>query len=164
MGFVAAEFGPEIAALLALAGDGEREFPLVEADFDAAALAPAGVAEKIAQIACPETARAGLYLYFGFWSRAHEVAQEIHTAEGSYWHAILHRIEPDAWNAAYWVRRVGKHPVYAQVGEAAKARGYRFEPLRFIDDCAQPGQGKLCRAVQLAEWQLLFAYCMKGSK
>ena len=58
----------------------------------------------------PEAALAGLYFYFSCWDDAHRVAQDISTAEGSYWHAIVHRQEPDDWNSAYWFRQVGRHP------------------------------------------------------
>jgi hypothetical protein len=44
----------------------------------------------------------------GDWTKAHEVAQEIETAGGSWVHAYLHRAEGDAFNAAYWYRRAGK--------------------------------------------------------
>jgi hypothetical protein len=44
----------------------------------------------------------------GNWSRAHEVAQEIENASGSWVHAYLHRKEGDESNAAYWYRRAGK--------------------------------------------------------
>ena len=44
----------------------------------------------------------------GDWSRAHEVAQEIENATGSWVHAYLHRKEGDESNAAYWYRRAGK--------------------------------------------------------
>lgn len=44
----------------------------------------------------------------GEWDRAHEIAQEIHSADGSWVHAHLHRQEGDLGNAAYWYRRAGK--------------------------------------------------------
>ena len=44
----------------------------------------------------------------GDWERAHVVAQEIDTADGSWVHAYLHRAEGDAMNAGYWYRRAGK--------------------------------------------------------
>lgn len=46
----------------------------------------------------------------GDWDRAHDIAQEISGAEGSWIHAYLHRKEGDQSNAAYWYRRAG-HPV-----------------------------------------------------
>ena len=44
----------------------------------------------------------------GDWARAHEVAQEIDDATGSWVHAYLHRKEGDEGNAAYWYRKAGK--------------------------------------------------------
>jgi hypothetical protein len=44
----------------------------------------------------------------GDWTAAHETAQEIGDATGSWIHAYLHRKEGDAGNAAYWYRRAGK--------------------------------------------------------
>jgi hypothetical protein len=44
----------------------------------------------------------------GDWSRAHEVAQNIDDATGSWVHAYLHRKEGDIGNAGYWYRRAGK--------------------------------------------------------
>ena len=46
-------------------------------------------------------ALAGLWLYFGGFEEAHELAQNLSTTEGCYWHALLHRMEPDAWNSGY---------------------------------------------------------------
>ena len=44
----------------------------------------------------------------GDWARAHEVAQDIDDATGSWVHAYLHRKEGDEGNAAYWYRKAGK--------------------------------------------------------
>ncbi|MEZ6130589.1 MAG: hypothetical protein R3C59_18030 [Planctomycetaceae bacterium] len=42
------------------------------------------------------------------WDTAHNIAQEIHTPTGSWLHALLHLIEGDTGNAAYWFRKAGK--------------------------------------------------------
>jgi len=44
----------------------------------------------------------------GNWSAAHETAQEIKDANGSWIHAYLHRKEGDLGNAGYWYHRAGK--------------------------------------------------------
>jgi hypothetical protein len=44
----------------------------------------------------------------GDWDASHNVAQEIHTHDGSWIHAYLHRKEGDAGNAAYWYSRASK--------------------------------------------------------
>lgn len=107
----------------------------------------------------PQGALAGLYFYFGCWEQAHEAAQEDESAEGSYWHAIIHRQEPDASNAGYWFRRTGNHPVQ----QALAAQYGRWDPIEFVKECgqAQPGSEAEKRALerQLAEWRLLFDYC-----
>jgi hypothetical protein len=42
------------------------------------------------------------------WEAAHNIAQDIGSAEGSLIHAYLHRKEGDSGNAAYWYRRAGR--------------------------------------------------------
>jgi len=50
----------------------------------------------------------------GNWNKAHDIAQEIHSHEGSWVHAYLHRKEGDHYNAQYWYSRAGKRmPAYS---------------------------------------------------
>jgi hypothetical protein len=112
---------------------------------------------------------AGLWLYHDFLDESHAISQELHTPEGSYWHAIMHRREPDASNAAYWFRRVGDHPAFETLGREAQGLGLRLQtdrwnPFDFIDLCEQHrGAGTeremLLRKVQQREWELLFDWC-----
>ncbi len=44
----------------------------------------------------------------GDWKKAHELAQEVNSAEGSWVHAYLHRKEGDASNAGYWYAKAGR--------------------------------------------------------
>jgi hypothetical protein len=44
----------------------------------------------------------------GDWETSHNIAQEIHSKEGSWIHAYLHRKEGDSGNAAYWYAKAGK--------------------------------------------------------
>ena len=44
----------------------------------------------------------------GDWDRAHTIAQDIPTVQGSAVHAYLHREEGVLWNADYWYRRAGR--------------------------------------------------------
>jgi hypothetical protein len=112
-----------------------------------------------------------LYLYFSCWEDAHVVAQDLETKEGSYWHAIVHRQEPDAGNSGYWFQQVGSHPIFpalqARAAEIGVVFGDRWNPLAFIDYCEaarkNPGSPEEQKAlsVQRAEWQLLFDWCAK---
>jgi hypothetical protein len=44
----------------------------------------------------------------GDWDRAHTIAQQIPSVQGSAVHAYLHREEGVLWNADYWYRRAGR--------------------------------------------------------
>lgn len=54
----------------------------------------------------------------GDWQRAHAVAQDDHSREGSWVHAYLHRKEGDSGNAGYW---------YSRAGRSAPASGVSLE-------------------------------------
>jgi hypothetical protein len=168
-------YGPEVAAILALDGDGDRLMPLVHASPPRSSHeAKAALAVLAQRKLLPEAALAGLYLYFSCWREAHEIAQNISTPEGSYWHAIVHRQEPDAGNAGYWFRQVGAHAIFPALREQAAQIGVdfgpRWDPIAFIEMCErarqQPGSEagrseteSMAIRTQRAEWQLLFDYC-----
>ena len=118
---------------------------------------------------------AGLWLYHDFFEESHNISQDLHTPEGSYWHAILHRREPDYWNAKYWFRRVGAHPIGDTLrAEALKLdnggvwpalqHAKKWDAPAFVDLCEQHAAAnsaghEYCRNVQQVEWKLLFEYC-----
>lgn len=116
--------------------------------------------------------RAGLWLAFDFLDESHSISQDLGTAEGSYWHALMHRREPDYWNSKYWWRRVGKHPIFAELATAAAELGYPgrkdgWDPEAFVDACEahcgkKDADEELLRRVQRAEWELLFKWCWEG--
>jgi hypothetical protein len=65
----------------------------------------------------------GLLQIHDFWDASHEAAQQAddlgERAVSAYWHGIAHRREPDAGNASYWFRRVGRHPLFDALAQAA---------------------------------------------
>ncbi len=132
------------------------------------------------------SAISGIWLWFGFLDKAHQICQDIPTAEGSYWHGITHRIEADYWNAKYWMRRVGKHEVHSLIWPTAESicgadrqlldakpiksvvfRKSNWDPEGFVDACesANENQDKYITACQIlgtAEWKCLLEYCLSG--
>jgi len=126
----------------------------------------------------PAAAMAGLWLYFSCFEEAHNLIDDPKTHDGEFWHAILHRQEPDPGNAAYWFRRVGQHAVYAELAAAAKDilkqhpdaefRIGQWDPFAFVQFCErarlQPGstQERAAVEIQRVEWQLLFDYCARA--
>jgi hypothetical protein len=115
---------------------------------------------------------AGLWLLHSFLDESHEISQDLGSVEGSYWHGILHRREPDYGNAKYWFRRVGAHPIHEALRSAvldlAASRMWpsflTWDAFAFVDLTelhADPAAmaHEFCRQVQRLEWELLFDYC-----
>jgi hypothetical protein len=175
-------YGEDVARILALDGGGCRLMPLTATGCSVPEVRKHLEGQHGGRLfggaAAPEAALSGLWLYFSFFDEAHRLAQEISSREGSYWHAIVHRQEPDPGNAAYWFRRVGQHPVFPRLLDAAgeilethRDAGFRigrqWDPHAFLAFCesarTQPGSAdeRAAMEIQRAEWQLLFDRCAR---
>lgn len=178
MEFDPTRYGPDVARILALDGDGRRWMPLTcgpctseEARRTLETFRPRDLFPGVAE---PEAPMAGLWLYFSCFEEAHKLVDSSGTPNGELWHAILHRQEPDSGNSAYWFRQVGSHPVFAPLARAAAAileripdaefNVGRWDPYAFIAFCErarqQPASAheRAAMEIQLAEWQLAFDY------
>jgi len=137
-----------------------------------------GVTPLLAASGYPEEAqqliRALILLWHDYLEPAHELAQQVDTADGAFVHGIMHRREPDFGNASYWFRRVGPHPAYEHI--AARAQELlrsgaepelvarlvpqgRWDPFGFINACEAVGASeaavRLLREVQRIEFEEL---------
>ena len=182
MEFDPSSYGPDVAGVLALDGDGQRLMPLTcgacsseEAHRILKAVQPAALFPDAKEPAAP---MAGLWLYFSCFEEAHQLIDDPKTSDGEFWHAILHRQEPDPGNSAYWFRKTGQHPIFGDLAIAtakilrahpeAEFRTGRWDPFAFIQFCErarlQPGsvQERAAMEIQRAEWQLLFDYSARA--
>ena len=174
------DYGARVSALLQYSS---QSLPLTRAEFIARPELQAIEREPAAMLfPCARDADAalsGLLLLLGGWEQSHELSQDNSSPEGSYWHAIAHRIEPDSANSGYWFRRVGRHPIFAELYERASAilaqhsPGWKlrsaWDPFLFINWCEEARldsaneRKAVAIAIQQAEWRLLFDWCVTAS-
>jgi hypothetical protein len=130
-----------------------------------------------------ETAiRAGLFQWHDFLQESHELSQSIEGQGenhlGDYWHAVMHRREPDYSNAKYWFRQIGNHLIYRDLRQQAdgilenskaadaplwrgRLIGKKWDPFAFVDlceECARDETTELAlaaRRIQYAEMSML---------
>lgn len=126
---------------------------------------------------------AAIWLLAGELNTSHEVSQTLETEEGAYWHGIMHRREGDFWNAKYWFRKVGAHPVLERLSSQISfdpqlggmpAGGINSLPVRdlsnaskiagcLVDSCerasaSQPSWIAPLQRICWFEWQFLFLH------
>lgn len=136
-----------------------------------------------AKLMSPQMGRlclSGVWLLHDFLDESHAISQDVGSASGSYWHGVMHRRELDYSNAKYWFNRVGEHPVFGPLREAARelardappaaaflAAQEEWDARRFVDLCqavvGDPSGEDLCREIARREWELLFDYCYRAA-
>lgn len=125
--------------------------------------------------------RAGLLLLNDYFEESHSQSQSIEGHQyADYWHAILHRREPDYGNAKYWFRHVGRYAIFDQLSsrvstmmsEATSSfrphlsrwqprliRPGGWDPFAFVDLCEAAETNsdlrRWCEEVQFTEMMLL---------
>lgn len=132
----------------------------------------------------------GIYEIHDYLDEAHRCAQAADNRDGAYWHGIMHRREPDYSNSRYWFRRVGDHPLFVPLGEAARRmieaadvelpvavvdeKG-RWDPMGFISLCSRLNDRAfsrdeprdklvhLARRLQGLEMKLLLAWTVNAA-
>jgi len=103
--------------------------------------------------------RSGLWLLCGDLDASHEISQAIETPDGSFWHGIMHRREGDFWNAKYWFRRVGRHPVLSHLAKTEYGDGQAFVNRCEAAIASSGPEMVRCQELQWQEWQWLYLHC-----
>jgi hypothetical protein len=102
---------------------------------------------------------AGLRCLHDDFEGCHQAAQSIEgrgQRHGDYWHAILHRREPDYGNSRYWFRQVGRHALFDALRDEVQRVAQQFAHPHFEE--------WLPRLIAGGEWRpAAFADCVAAA-
>jgi len=125
----------------------------------------------------------GLWLWHDWLDQSHRLSQNITSASGSFWHAIMHRREGDFSNSKYWYARCANHPILPSLVVQAndlinpfpadksilKLNAGGWDADAFVDlveavhDQPDDPRHKLAVGLQQLEWRLLFDHCTRAA-
>ncbi|HEV7298996.1 MAG TPA: hypothetical protein VGN72_06480 [Tepidisphaeraceae bacterium] len=127
---------------------------------------------------------AGLWLLHDWLEPSHTLSQGVETANGSFWHAVLHRREGDFNNARYWYGKCRNHPVMATLATEGQAivkasnasddartitrNGWdTYAMVDFVESVYDAADDhppvQLARDLQNLEWRILFDYTVRAA-
>ena len=125
--------------------------------------------------------RAATLLYHDHQDDAHDLVADRTDGSAAFLHGIVHRREPDYWNAKYWFRQCELHPAHSTLAarlatwsnpqEVAAARALTlpgtFDPFAFVDACDSCGrvdpkspQVAILRKIQHAEFEAIVQHLL----
>jgi len=113
--------------------------------------------------------RSAALLWHDHLDASHTLSQEIHSSDGSFLHAIMHRREPDYPNSKYWFNRVGMHGAFPEIFDRAIAIlidtsmahlvKSEWDPFAMVDSVSQADSGskeyKILQQIQNIEFEVL---------
>lgn len=164
------QYGPILATFLEVdrcrALDEGSPLSAMESHLSSLTVADAFAHVQVADQQLARCCLSGVWLLHDFLDESHTISQGISTAEGSFWHGIMHRREGNFSNAKYWFRNVGDHPVYEEIAEANSLESW--DPFDFVDECQAAIRSggdaeQHCQQLQQSEWELLFDYCYRNA-
>jgi len=124
--------------------------------------------------------RSAALFWHDYLDESHAISQNIHTPDGSFLHAIMHRREPDYDNAKYWFHRAGRHSSFSLLAEevtrflatvdekqlsAQLAPSGSWDAFAFVDACEEAANRPSCdgRVQTLMAIQKIEFDCLLGA-